>query len=249
MLKSLNCPNCAAPLQVRERQTVALCVYCGSSLKLEAEGVTPQPIEQRELTPEMLQQINQLLLDGRRADALALYVQWAGVTPAEAGEAIDNLATQLTRRTMLRQPITNLGIGVFVVFTAIGLAALFWGLTNSSWLVSLLSSGWIIWHWLVFFPALRVRWQYETGQAAPALVRKMIPLGEMKVRGEMVSAMRLWLEVQPEGRPVYQTERNVILRRSSLEQLATGSLIEVRSRSDRGEAIPVAPLKIVEARP
>ncbi len=101
MTKSLNCPNCAAPLQVRELQTVALCVYCGSSIKLDAAGVAPQPIEQRELTPEVLSQVNQLLLDGRRAEAVTLYQQQAGVTGAEAREAIDNLATQLTRRTLV----------------------------------------------------------------------------------------------------------------------------------------------------
>jgi hypothetical protein len=249
MPKSFNCPNCAAPLPVRERQTVALCVYCGSSLKLEAEGVVPQPSGQRELTPEVLQQINQLLLDGHRAAALALYLQQAGVTPAEAGEAIDNLATQLTRRTLTRQPITNLGIGLVIGFTAIGLGALVWGLTNQSWLVGLLGAGLIVWYWLIFFQALRVRWHYETGQVAPALVRKMILLGEMKVRGETVSAMRLWLEVRPADQPVYQAERTVILRPASLERLSTGSIIEVKSRPDRGEAIPVIPLKIVEARP
>ncbi|CAG0937282.1 hypothetical protein TFLX_06205 [Thermoflexales bacterium] len=249
MPKSLNCPNCAAPLQVRERQTVALCVYCGSSLKLESEGGMPQPSEQRELTAEVLQQINQLLLDGRRAAAITLYVQEAGVTQTAASEAIDNLATQLTRRTMLRQPISNLGIAIVLGLSGLGLAAFWWGATNANVLIALVGAGWAALQWLAFLPGLVTRWQYETGQAAPAVVRKLIPLGEMKVRGERVSAMRLWLEVRPAGGPVYQAERNVILRQSSLAQLATGSIIEVRGRPDRREAIPVAPLKIVEAKP
>lgn len=247
MPKSLNCPNCAAPLRVRENQTLALCVYCGSSLKLEADGVKPQPIEQRELTADVMQQINQLLLDGHRAEAVALYVQHTNVTPAEAREAIGNLATQVARRTMLRQPINNLGIVLLVAYTLIGLGALWWGLTNNSWLVVLLGAGWIVWNWVVFLPAILGRWQYETGRAAPAVVRRMLPLGEMKVRGEMVAAVRLWLEVRPNDRASYQAERNVILRQSSLERLSTGSTIEVRCRPDRGEAIPVAPLKIMAA--
>lgn len=76
----------------------------------------------------------------------------------------------------------------------------------------------------------------------------MVRLGDMTARGQPVSAVRLWLEVRPEGQPPFQMERNVILRRESLEQLSTGSTIEVRCRPDRGEAIPVAPLKFVEAR-
>lgn len=246
MLASLNCPNCAAPLKVRENQTMALCVYCGSSIKIGASGTAPQPIEQRELTPEVLEQINQLLLDGRAVDAIALYQQQSGVSTAEAREAIDNLAAQLARRTMLRQPISNLGIGLFVTFTIIGLGAVGWGIVNNSWLIVLLGAGWIIWNWLVFVPATVVRWRYETGQAAPARVQKMVRLGEMTVRGQPVTAARLWLEVRPDDHAAYQMERNVILRRSSLEQLSTSSTIEVRCRPDRGEAIPVTPLKIIE---
>ena len=247
MPQSLNCPNCAAPLRVREGQTIALCVYCGSSLKLDVGGITPQPIAQRELTPDSMQQINQLLLDGRRTEAVTLYQQHSGVSAAEAREAIDHLATQLTRRTMLRQPINNLGIILLLAFTFVGLIALIWGVTNNSWLIVALSAGWIIWNWLVFVPAALVRWRYETGQAALARVQKMVRLGEMTVRGQPVTAARLWLEVRPNSHPPYQMERNVILRRASVEQLSTGSTIEVRCHPDRHEAIPVTPLKIVEA--
>jgi transposase-like protein len=247
MLKSFNCPNCAAPLQVREGQTVALCLYCGSSLKLETDGITLQPIEQRELTPDVLQQINQLLLDGRHANAMALYVQHAHVTSAEAREAIGNLATQLARRTMLRQPISNLGIGMFAAFTVVGLGVLAWGLANGSWLIVLLGAGWLGWHWLIFLPATVVRWRYETGQVARARVHRLIRLGDMTVRGKPVSAVRLWLEVHSAGQPDFQMERNVILRQESLDKLSTGSWLEVRCHPDRREAIPVMPLKIVAA--
>jgi hypothetical protein len=230
---------------VRERQTVALCVYCGSSLKIEADGVKPPPSDRRGLTPEVFSEINQLLLDGRRAEATAIYIQHADVTPAEAREAIDNLAAQLTRRTLLRQPISNRGIGIVVLFNAIGLGALLWGLAQNSWLVGMLGAGWILWQWLAFLPAMRVRWQYETGQAAPARVQKMVRLGEMTVRGQPVSAVRLWLEVRPDDQPIFQVERNVILRRESLDRLSAGSVIAVRCQPDRNEAIPVTPLKIV----
>jgi hypothetical protein len=246
MTTSLNCPNCAAPLQVREGQTVALCLYCGSSIQLAA-GVLPQPIEQRELTADVLQHINQLLLDGHRAEARALYAQHAGVSATEAREAIDTLAQQLTRRTLLRQPINNLGLGLLAGYTLIGLLAVIWGVTNNSWLIALLGAGWIGWNWLVFIPATIIRWRYERGQVAPARVQKMVWLGEMTVRGRPVTAARLWLEVRPAGQPSFQMERNVILRRSSVEQLSTGSTIEVRCQPERCDAIPVTPLKIITA--
>ncbi len=246
MPHSLNCPNCAAPLQVRERQTVALCVYCGSSVKIEVDGSKPHSIEQRELTADVLRQINQLLLDGKRAEAVAIYRQQAGVTNDEAAEAIDNLAKQMTRRTMGQQPISNAGILILVVFSAVGIGALVWGITNNSWLVALLGAGWALLQGFAFFPAMRVRWFYETGEAAPAVVQKMIALGEIMVRGEKVSAVRLWLEVHPSGHTPFHLERNVIMRQHSLEQLAPGIVVEVKCKADRGKAIPTAPIKVLE---
>ncbi len=245
MPHSLNCPNCAAPLGVRDGQTIVLCVYCGSSIRLDAQAA-PQPIESHELTADVLQQVNQLLLDGRRADAVALYAQHAGVTMTEAREAIDNLAKQLTRRTLLRQPINNLGLVLLVAGTLIGLLAVLWGATNSSWLIALLGAIWIGWNWIAFIPATVIRWRYETGPAAPARVQKIVWLGDMTVRRQPVTAARLWLEVRPADRTPFQMERNVILRRESAQTLAAGSLIEVRCQPDRHEAIPVTPLKFIE---
>jgi hypothetical protein len=133
-----------------------------------------------------------------------------------------------------------------VVLSGVGLAALWWGVTSGNTLIAIVGAGWAALQWLAFWPGLAVRGKYETGQAAPAVVRKMISLGEMKVRGEIVAAVRLWLEVRPDGQPVYQTERNVILRRPSLERLSTGSTIEVRCHPSKQEAIPVAPLKLMD---
>jgi hypothetical protein len=109
----------------------------------------------------------------------------------------------------------------------------------------LLGAAWIVWHWAVFLPATIMRWRYESGQVASARVQKMVRLGDIRVRGQPVSAVRLWLEVRPEHQPFFQAERNVILRRESLEKLSVGSTIEVRCRPDRVDAIPTAPLKII----
>jgi hypothetical protein len=247
MVKSLNCPNCAAPLSVGERQTIALCVYCGSSIRFETDGAQPQPIERRELTSEALNQVNQLLLDGKRAGAIELYRQQADVSNAEAHEAIDNLAKQLTRRTISRQPVSNMGILMLAVFSAVGLGAMWWGVTHDSWLAALLGGGWALLQWVVFFQGLKARWFYETGQITAASVRKLVHLGDVTVRGKPAAAVRLWLEVRPAHQAPFQVERNMMMWRYSLEQLAPDVLIEVRCKPDRGEAIPTLPLKVLES--
>ena len=246
-MKSLNCPNCAAPLSVREQQTMALCVYCGSSIRLDAGNASPQALELRELTPEVLSQVNQLLLDGKRAAAIELYRQQANMTNAEASEAIDNLAKQMTSRTISRQPVSNMGILMLMAFSAIGLGAVWWGVTHDSWLVALLGGGWALLQWVVFFPGLKARWFYETGQVAAASVKKLVHLGDVTVRGKPAAAVRLWLEVRPANQAPFQVERNMMMWRYSFEQLAPGVLIEVRCKPDRGEAIPTLPLKVLDA--
>ena len=247
MLKSLNCPNCAAPLPVGERQVIALCAYCGSSLKIEADGAQPQPLEQRELTPEALRQINQLLMDGKRAAAIEFYRHQTNLPQAEAATAIKQLAQQLTRRTINRQPVSNVGILLLTAFSAIGVGAVWWGVTHDSWLVMLIGGGWALLQWVVFIPGLQARWFYETGQPTAASVKQLVHLGDVVVRGKPASAVRLWLEVRPAGRTPFQVERNMMMWQYSLEQLAAGTLIEVRCKPERGEAIPTIPLKVFDS--
>jgi hypothetical protein len=246
MVKSLNCPNCAAPLNVREQQTIALCVYCGSSIRLDIGDAQPQAIEQRELTPEVLSQVNQMLLDGKRAAAIELYRQQANVTDAEATEAIENLAKQMTRRTISQQPISNMGIIMLVVFSAVGLAAVWWGIAHDSWLAAIIGAGWAVLQWVVFSRGLQARWFYETALPATASVKKMVHLGDIVVRGKPAAAVRLWLEVRPSNQAPFYVERNMMMWRYSFEQLSPGVLIEVRCKPDRGEAIPTLPLKVVK---
>jgi hypothetical protein len=52
---------------MRERQTMALCVYCGSSMRIDADSAKPQTMGSA-VMPDALNQVNQLLLDGRRAE-------------------------------------------------------------------------------------------------------------------------------------------------------------------------------------
>jgi len=248
-LDSLNCPSCAAPLHVSERQTVALCVYCGSSIKIDAGGATPAPRVAGAITPEMLDQIKQLVLDDRRSDAIQLYQQQTGLGAAEAAEAVSNLSGQLTRRALLEQPIANRGLVLVAVLVATGCAAIVWGIANQSWAAMLIGAIAIVFQLGAFGQAIRVRYLLERGEAAPAAIQKVSRLGELPVRGQPqpVQILRLWLEARPRGRPAFHAEKNIATSLTNLAIFKPGVVIEVKYDARSGRVVPVVPTKVLES--
>lgn len=245
-LESLKCPNCAAPLHLGAGQRRTLCLYCGSTVYFNEGEPAVQPQTTPELPPAALDQIKQLLVDGRRVEALHFYQQQAGVTEAEAAATLDNLIKSMTRRALLEQPISTLGLLIVFGVDVACLAALLWGLLNGNWLVVAIAVVALLFESLTFVSAIRARILQEFGAAAPALVRKFIRLGEIKLRGEPepTPIVRLWLEVRPSEQSPFQVEKNVVIRKQSLERLEPGVLIEVRYNRS-GHVVPVAPMIIL----
>ena len=67
-LQALNCPNCAAPLQVEANQSLALCLYCNASVRITyPAGHQPQPAADPAVQTETIEQVKQLLLAGRQS--------------------------------------------------------------------------------------------------------------------------------------------------------------------------------------
>lgn len=249
-LESLKCPNCAAPLHWGAGQRRTLCLYCGSTVYFSEGEPAVQPQTTPELPSAALDQIKQLLVDGRRVEALHLYQEQTGLTEAEAVGVINSLTQSLTRRALLEQPITTLGLLAVAVIDTLGLAALIWGLQNGNWIAALVGVAVVLFETLAFFRAIRARLLQELGEAAPATVRKITRLGEMKVRAEPrpIQVVRLWLDVRPPGRPPFQAEKNVVTRQQTFDRLEPGLVIEVKWHRSGG-VFPVAPMKILGGAP
>lgn len=245
-LQSLTCPSCNAPLRFADTQHRVLCLYCGSTVVQASQTAPPTVSTTPVLQPDVLDELKQYLLDGRRADALRLYQERTGATEAEAAETLTTLSRQLASRALVEQPISNVGIGIVLGGDAIGLLVLWWAAQNGNWLVAGLALAGMLFHTLAFARAMFARFVYELGQPTPAAVQKFVRLGELnlKTEPEPVQAVRVWLAVRPAGQPTFPTEKNLIMRRPAFEQLRTGLVLEVRCRGER--VIPTAPLKILE---
>lgn len=250
-LQTLNCPSCGAPLRFVDGQSRTLCLYCGSSIQTERAATVPAATTTTYSLPEAVhEQLKQLVVDGRPAEAIELYRQRAGVTEAEAVETLSGFVRDLTRRTLVQQPLSNFGLAVMITVDAVCAGLIVWGVLTENWWMTGVGLGVLVIESLAFGAAIYARIVQEFGRSAPAVVRRFTRLGEIKVRGQQqpVSVVRLWLEVRPPGGQPFQAERNIVAKPETYARLRPGLIIEVK-HNQAGHVIPTTPMKVVEERP
>lgn len=242
--QSLNCPNCAAPLHLNAGQSRTLCIYCGSAIYVASATSAPEVTS--ELPPDVHNQLKQLLLEGRRHEALALYRERTGATDAEAQETLNSLGQSLTRRALFEQPVSNDGLLLFIIVDGLSLATMGWGALNGNWIVALIALAIFLFETFTFSKAIYIRFLEEFGKPGEAAVRKVVKLGELKLRGEPdpIQMVRLWLEVRPPNMPAFQAEKTVAMRIKSYEKIQPGIVIAVKYNAN-GQVFPLTPMKIV----
>jgi ribosomal protein L7/L12 len=94
--ESMECPNCGAKIEFPAGATSTTCKFCNSVLRLKAEIVAsgdaieldPNKDPYRHLAD--MDQIKQLLRDGRKSEAIRLYMQQTGASLKEAQKAIED---------------------------------------------------------------------------------------------------------------------------------------------------------------
>jgi hypothetical protein len=192
-------------------------------------------------------QLKQLVVDGRQAEAIELYRVRAGVTEAEAVETLSGLVRDLTRRTLVQQPLSNLGLAVMLTLDTVCAGLIVWGVLTENWWLTAIGLGLIVIETLAFGAAIYARLVQQFGRSAPAVVRRFTRLGEIQLRGQSqsVPVVRLWLEVQPPGQPAFQAERNIVAKPETYAKLRPGLIIEVK-HNQAGHVIPTTPMKVLE---
>jgi hypothetical protein len=247
-LQTLNCPSCGAPLRFVEGQARTLCLYCGSTIQTERAATVPAATTATFSLPEDVHaQLKQLVVDGRQAEAIELYRVRAGVTEAEAVETLSGLVRDLTRRTLVQQPLSNLGLAVMLTLDTVCAGLIVWGVLTENWWLTAIGLGLIVIETLAFGAAIYARLVQQFGRSAPAVVRRFTRLGEIQLRGQSqsVPVVRLWLEVQPPGQPAFQAERNIVAKPETYAKLRPGLIIEVK-HNQAGHVIPTTPMKVLE---
>jgi xanthosine utilization system XapX-like protein len=259
-LESLNCPNCGGPLRVEPQQTLSLCLYCNTSIRITradpAQNPAPPALSLQSVANanvvEVVTKVKQLLLDGRRAEAITLYRERADVSAQEAEGAVNGLYNTLAFGILGGQPLSPLGWLYLGLAVVIGILGVLWGLrlitagsTLSGVAVIALAVGFAALNLAVFGRGIPASILVLFGQPAEATVLKVSRIGEMKGWSQGYLA-RLWLEMRPGIGAAYRVEINGAISPASFAKLHPGAVIAVRcSAGDPKRVIPEMPLRVV----
>lgn len=255
-LEGLNCPNCGAPLTVGPQQTLSICTYCNTSVRISrnesAHSSAPQTLTVQTVSEDIVAKVKQLLLDGRQPEAVRVYREGANVSPQEAEEAVNKLYQTIAFGILGGQPLALFGWLYMGLSVAIGIVGALWGLqliSGGSTLfgvaVMALALGFAALNLWVFGRAIPASLLALFGRPAEAAVLKVSRIGELKTRRQGHLA-RLWLEVRPREGAAYRVEINGAVSPESFAKLHPGAVIAVRcDRNDPMRVIPEMPLRVV----
>lgn len=234
MVDSLHCSNCGAPLRVSPEQTLAACLYCNSTLRVAPPGAAGPTVSRMEaVPPEVVDEVKRLLVLGNQPAAVTYYAKETGITEAEAGAAV----AALKRTVGYAPPLTWVGVAMLVVFTAMGGAAVGFGVMQVAagrvlvgGVAIILGGVWTIVNWVALGRGIRGFWLVHRGLSAEATILKRWSIKTIKAPTEPlpVELVRFLLEVRPEGRSPYQTEANGMVRQRSYERTQPGCVLRLR---------------------
>jgi hypothetical protein len=226
---SFNCPNCGAPLQLNSPQNLAVCLYCDSTLRLQANPAAPAVSVETTLPAEHMEQLKQLLLAGQPEQAIQLYQQQTNANLAEAQETIADLGRQISFKTVLHQPLNTFGL-VLVGVCACILVLSIWGGLNGAMhpFVTLALVGYTFIQLFIIWPSLLKTVKFWRGKVAPATVLKLALIGVSKIRRTEVHTFKVLVEVQPQLELAFRAEMFVPVRAKSLERFHVGTVFTIK---------------------
>ncbi len=105
-LESLNCPNCHAPLDYSPGQTLCICLYCHSTIRIHHDTPQPEATADTTVSASDMAEIKELLLAGQMATAVQRYQQIAHCSQSEAQTAVTNLSNQISFTTLRQQQLS-----------------------------------------------------------------------------------------------------------------------------------------------
>ena len=244
-VEKLNCPNCGAPLPaLRSGQTVSLCVYCSTALRIMPAADTQLAVMRApEMTPDIITEVKDLLIAGVSTNRpVALICQRAGLSPAEARSVIRVLRKSIP----YRPPLNQVGLLLLSVLIAISVGGVVFGaklLLAGSWvdggsifLMALIFAGL---NWSSMGESLMTTLLIQFGNPARATVLKSWEIKSVTASNDAGKLVRLLLDVHPETGEAFQAETNCMVSLPALRKFQPGSNLNVRTHPRFGKRVIV----------
>jgi len=245
------CPNCGAPLSVDDQRRSVICIFCNASLRVERPATAAEaPTLASEAVPaEEIERIKQLLVDGRRDEAVEHYARVAAVPRDEAERAVDNVFLSAYFTLTRHLPINAFGFVLYGALIALGAGPAAWAATRAVeqpgyFVVVALGALFALHQLYRFGQHLRSTLVASFGALGRGRVLRRAVVREEKERqGFFVVVV---FEVVPDaGGPAFVDQETLLVGAASLDKLAPGNIVRVRFDGAREHVFPVTPITVV----
>lgn len=128
MIEALKCPTCGGPVRVRGTETLTICLYCNGALKIARPESGEAKVEvDTTISGETIDHIKDLVVHGKRTEAIDVYREAAKCDQAAAEAAIETYVASAVTTTIFSATLNT--FGMFLYLGAIALVVsgiLFW---------------------------------------------------------------------------------------------------------------------------
>lgn len=250
-LHHVTCPNCGAPIGIREGLLVAICIFCNASLRVEPTSSTgPTPtLAAGNVPPEAIERVKQLLLDGQREVAVDHYAEVAGVPRPDAEAAVDQVFLGSYFQLVRHCPIALVGVFAYLGLAGLGAAvALLAGAaapeSPALWLVVALGSAFGLRRLWSLARHLRSTFVCSFGSRGRGRILKSAVVRSIPKRETNIAVVVF--EVTPDdGTPPFVDQETLMLGARSTELLVAGNTVRVRFDRGRALVFPSTPVEVL----
>ncbi len=232
LIEPLTCPNCGAPFNWKQGQSMSVCVYCNTNLRITADPGKDLKVDKvPEISAEMIEEVKRLLAAGTKTKAVAYYSQQAGISELEAFPIVSGIQIA----AMYNPPMSLRGVAMLAVFLLVSLVGIIGGVVliagNSLGFgipVVAIAALFGLMNWLSMGLNLKATRIYHWGRPAKAVILNRWHVMDTKAGRYPGSLYRLFIEVKPDSSPAYKAETTCLVGEASQGKFQIGGAIRVK---------------------
>lgn len=258
LAQMVTCPHCGAPLSVAPGRSHVICIFCNTSLLIarpppgalpNAPGVPLAQLSAEAVPREEIERVKQLLLDGKRDEAIAHYARVAAVPTDEATRVVENLFLSAYWTLTRHMPLSAFGFVLYATLISIGAGLAVWGFSLAQsepayFVLVAIGALFALWQTVRFFQKLASTIAAAFGAQGRGRVLRSATVREMKKdQGYLVVVL---FEVTPDdGSPAFVDQETLYLGPASLAKLVPGNVVRVRFDGARQHVFPISPVTVI----
>lgn len=232
VLSMAKCPNCGAPHDPDPQRNSVICIYCSTTLRVERAAAAPVTLRAQSVPKEDIERVTQLLVDGKREEAIAHYMRVASLSRDDAEQAIASLVISSYFELTKRLPLNGFGFFLYGVRVSVFLGVAGWAATravdSAAWFALVaIALVFAVLQLVSFVPHLRSTLVSSFGAVGRGRVqRRAVLRGDEKKDEYLVAVM---FEVAPDdGGPTFVDQETLFVGGATLQKLTPGNVLQVR---------------------